>query len=65
MQMLDDGSYQINSNIAQRAISTAQVATSANAESIAQQLEDEAAYHDAKAAIYDDIAHAAAVLAGD
>ena len=65
MQMLDDGSYQLNSNIAQRAISTAQVATSANAESIAQQLEDEAAYHDAKAAIYDDIARAAAVLAGD
>lgn len=65
MQMLDDGSYQLNSNIVQRAIATAQTEAHTNAASIAERLRDEAAYHDAKADIYDQIAAAADKLAGD
>jgi hypothetical protein len=42
MQRLDDGSYQLNSNIVQRAISTAKTSAAADAQAVTDQLHNQA-----------------------
>ena len=64
MQMLEDGSVQLNSNIVQRAIATAQATTGADAQAVASQLQSQSELLHGKAAIYKSMAEAAGVLAG-
>lgn len=64
MKMLDDGSVQLNSNIVQRAIATAQATSGADAEAVASQLQNQSELLHAKAATYKKMAESAGVLAG-
>ena len=63
MQLLDDGSYQLSQNMVQYALGTAQTDVEANGQAVIEKLQQEAAYHDAKADIYHEIAEAAHQLA--
>ena len=64
MQMLDDGSFQLNSNIVQRAIATAQATSGADAQAVAKQLQNQSELLHSKANTYKKMAEAAGVLAG-
>ena len=63
MQVLADGTYQLNEDIAQSAIESATAQAAARAESIRSQLEDQSKLLHKKAQIYTKMANAAAVLA--
>ena len=62
MQMLDDGSYQLNANMVERAIGTAQATTQADVESVKAQLKSQADLLYKKSANYKTMADAARVL---
>ena len=64
MQRLDDGSYQLNSNIVQRAISTAKTSAAADAQAVTDQLHNQASLLRQKAKIYTEMGKAAGILAG-
>ena len=63
MQRLDDGSYQLNSNLVQRAIATAQADVQADKDALKQKLQTQASLYRDKAAIYRKMAEAAGKLA--
>ena len=65
MQQVDAGSYQLNSDIAQRAIATAQTEINADAESVKARLSTQAQLLHQKAAIYGQMADACQALAED
>ena len=64
MQMLDDGSVQLNSGMVQRAIATAQATSGADAQAVQQQLQNQSTLLHNKANTYKKMAEAAGVLAG-
>ena len=63
IQRLDDGSFQLNQNMVQRAIATAQATTGADAQAVAEQLKHQSELLHAKAAVYKKMAEAATTLA--
>lgn len=63
MMRFADGSYQLNQQVVQQAISAAQAEVAANGEAITAKLQQQADYHNAKADIYDQIAAIAAQMA--
>ena len=64
MQRLDDGSFQLNSNMVKRAIATAQSTTAADAQSVIEQLKQQSNLLHNKADNYKKMAEAAKVLSG-